>query len=144
MYVYVKDLRTVIRNGESLSNAVLVDDDESYCAHDQKSFVHVRMYHSLGSEDYTRLNSVYYMLGIFKTYFENEKYASLPLREALTQILPANNSAPCSAEDDSGTAHHKRWCKNNHTFVNRMMDIGLSAVQEVVTGAIRYTNVPRP
>ncbi|XP_065220757.1 uncharacterized protein LOC135845840 [Planococcus citri] len=140
---YVKDLKVVIRDGETLLDAILVEDDYLYAAHDQKpclyildlSFWHVidkdKISKNEGKEAFWRgkthnhaVNSVYYMLGVFKTYFEDEKYKVLPLREGLSRLLPKE-------------AWKTRFFERN-SFADDMIDLGLSEVQKLVPDAMHY------
>jgi hypothetical protein len=130
---YVKDLGVVIRDGESLLDVILVEDDPSYIAHDQEPCMYIvdllSWYLAATNQarevDHFPKNSIYYMLGLFKTYFEHEKYKKLPLRAWLDQILP---------EDMEYYSSFFR----KHPFVHNMIDIGLSEVQKQVPDAILY------
>ena len=136
---YVKDLRRVLQGGESLSNAVLVDDDRCASAHDQEPLVIVKIFNEdvyLDDDDYSGLNNIYYLMGLFGTYFENEEYNRLPLNEALRKIL-----STCRPECDE--RHRQRpdchiFQHDDKTFVHKMIDVGLAAVQKVVPNATVY------
>lgn len=138
---YVKDLQLIIQDGESLSNAVLIEDDRSYGAEDQKPIILVGQFSSSNSRDYNPLNNVYYLLGLFKTYFENEKYEKLPLREAMNQILPTNHTDSCCFHDNERI---RKWppfalyFHEKHPFMQEMVDIGFAAVREEVPNATLY------
>ncbi|XP_065219589.1 uncharacterized protein LOC135845055 [Planococcus citri] len=144
---YAKDLKVVIREGETLSDVILVDDDHTYCADDQRPLlVTVNLLGwSIKEEDKKEkseegplisswdweekhssfyLNSVYFMIGVFKTYFENEKYKILPFREGLNVILPEKNYYNSFFE--------------KHLFAYDMYDLGLSEVQKRVPNAKFY------
>ena len=76
---YVKDLRVVLRDGESLSDVILVEDDHSATASDQQPFLNIidlfnwvlwdqgKDEDDLGFNYDFAMNSTYYMLGVFKT-----------------------------------------------------------------------------
>ncbi|XP_065218640.1 uncharacterized protein LOC135844387 isoform X12 [Planococcus citri] len=134
---FVKDLKVVIRDGETLSDTILVDDDESYAGHDQKPCLliidlnvwyiadenEIEKYKKQNPRDEKtinyRLNGAYYMLGVFKTVFGHEKYKVLPLRECLKQLL---NEEALDVE-----AH-----------TTQMIDLGLSEVRKLVPSALYY------
>ncbi|XP_065206919.1 uncharacterized protein LOC135836185 [Planococcus citri] len=135
----VKDLKVVIRGDETLSDAILVEGVISFAAYDQKpvlniielkewclsdNYRHIPLSRAGKSNNFP-LNSVYYMFGVFRTYFENEKFKVLPLREGLRQILPEDACSLISF-----------FLK--HSFANDMIELGLSEVQKVVPDAIYY------
>ncbi|XP_065217541.1 uncharacterized protein LOC135843534 [Planococcus citri] len=142
---YVKDLKAVIRDGETLLDVILVEDDASFVAYDQKPFLRVynlafweirEVNHTEMAKDedpvsfwrrkspHFPLNNVYYMLGVFKTYFENERCKKLPFREALNETLP-----------EKGYFYD---FFHEHSFVYDMFDLGLSEVQKRVPNATFY------
>ncbi|XP_065218631.1 uncharacterized protein LOC135844387 isoform X3 [Planococcus citri] len=141
----LKDLRLVIRGSETLLDAILVEDDRNYALDDQKPCLYIidltrwlitdkdkigknkerESFWGKKSDNFP-LNSVYYMLGVFKTYFENEKYKKLPLREALDILLP--KEAKAKSVDFFKT----------HSFVDCMINLGLSEVRKVVPSAMYY------
>lgn len=119
----VKDLKVVVREGESLLDVILVEDDYSYTAYDQEPCLrvfdlfswswslHKDSKDSRNNTNFAK-NSVYYMLGLFKTYFENEKYEKLPLREFLIQfIIPQEREI------------YNEWFIET-PFAHNLMDIG--------------------
>jgi hypothetical protein len=124
-----KDLNVVIRDGESLSDVVLVDNDPFFTVRDQKPSIHVRNIWCPFWADadidrfHERTDSVYYMIGLFKTYFERKKYRKLPLREGLQCIIP---------ED------HERTLPVASPFVRKMMELGLSEVRKQIPNATFY------
>ncbi|XP_065218529.1 uncharacterized protein LOC135844298 isoform X2 [Planococcus citri] len=143
---YVKDLKVVFREGETILDVILVEDDASYVAHDQKPclrIINLRCWRITDKDKVEEvdeiycdwegksinfcLNSVYYMLGVFKTYFGHEKYKVLPLREGLNQLLPKE---ACYGNDDVFFA--------KHSFADDMINLGLSEVQKVVPNAMYY------
>ncbi|XP_065218632.1 uncharacterized protein LOC135844387 isoform X4 [Planococcus citri] len=145
---YVKDLKVVIRDGETLLDAILVEDDYKIAAHDQKLFLYIidlslwsikdkeKMRKNEGRDGFWGkktsnfpVNSVYYMLGVFKTYFGHEKYKVLPLREGLNQLLPKEAQEA-----------HKNPCDffAKHSFADDMINLGLSEVRKVVPDAMYY------
>ncbi|XP_065218266.1 uncharacterized protein LOC135844087 [Planococcus citri] len=143
-YEFVKDLKVVLKGPETLSDAILVEDYRGYVAFDQKPYLQIMdltfwyireenereraewlysSYWKRNSPNY-HLNSVYFMIGIFKTYFENEKYKILPFRESLNEILP-----------------EKKYYQDffeTHSFAYDMFDLGLSEVQKRVPNATFY------
>jgi hypothetical protein len=127
-----KDLNVVIRDGDSLSDVILVEDDVAYTAHDQEPCIEVpNIYGSFteyaDSDEAFYRNSIYYMIGLFKTYFESEKYRKLPLREGFKRILPAE--AETERYNFFGTS----------PMVRSMIDIGLSEVSKQVSNATLYS-----
>ncbi|XP_065218528.1 uncharacterized protein LOC135844298 isoform X1 [Planococcus citri] len=144
---YVKDLKVVVGDGETLLDAILVEDDPSFVAHDQKPCLYIidltdlmfsaimdkdeidknKQQYSMwrGKSDIFCLNSVYYMLGVFKTYFENENYKVLPLREGLNQLVPKK---PCYGD----------FFEEENSFVDDMINLGLSEVRKLVPDAVYY------
>jgi len=130
----VKDLRKVILDGESLSDIILVDDDQSYRAYDQKLFIVVMGLYPAWSSKTSRLNNIYYKLGLFKTYFEHEKYNKLSLRDGLDLILPTEGS-PHPHE----TRVFERYFNENHPFAQSMMDIGLFEIRKQFPNATLYS-----
>ncbi|XP_065218636.1 uncharacterized protein LOC135844387 isoform X8 [Planococcus citri] len=142
---YVKDLKVVVRDGETLLDAILVEDDYTFAAHDQKPYLYIiditfwyirdkdeaekedkRYGHWVEKTSNFCLNSIYYMLGVFKTYFGHEKYKVLPLREGLNQLLPKE------AHGNSCDFFAK------HSFADDMINLGLSEVQKLVPDAMYY------
>ncbi|XP_065218639.1 uncharacterized protein LOC135844387 isoform X11 [Planococcus citri] len=140
----VKDLKIVIRDGETLLDAILVEDDPTFVAHDQKPCLYIidlsfwsitdkekirknesRGGYWKGKTDNFPVNSVYYMFGVFKTYFGHEEYKVLPLREGLNQLVPKE-------------ACYRDFFRNKNSFVDDMIDSGLSEVQKVVHDAMYY------
>ncbi|XP_065218491.1 uncharacterized protein LOC135844267 [Planococcus citri] len=144
---YVKNLKVVIRDGETLLDAVLVEDHYRRAAHDQKPCLYIldiSFWHAMDKNDVEKkkmkqmychwegksinfcLNSVYYMLGVFKTYFDQEKYKVLPLREGLNQFLPKGSY-------NNGQAFFAK-----HSFADDMINLGFSEVQKLVPNAMYY------
>lgn len=136
---YVKDLKVVIQNEESLSDVLLVDDDRSFCAHDQKPCmqgIDLMWWHVYSDEIpqrtvYYYMNGTYYMLGLFRAYFENEKYKNIPVREGIDQII--------RAETDEFYSPPRRY--HLHPFLRSTIDMGLSEVKKQVPNARFYENV---
>ncbi|XP_065225931.1 uncharacterized protein LOC135849421 [Planococcus citri] len=141
----VKDLKVVIRNDETLLDAIVVVDECSYAAHDQKpclfiidlSFWKITDKNEMdeveakcaipdGIFQNFPVNSVYYMLGVFKTYFGHEKYKVLPLREGLNQLLPKE------------ARENQLEFFTTHSFADDMINLGLSEVQKLVPDAMYY------
>jgi len=116
---WVKDLRKVIREGESLSDIILVDDCHSYQAHDQRLFIGVTNLYG-ESRNPCPVNNVYYLLGIFKRYFEDKKCKKLSLRDGLARIL-------CFMKTD---APYNLLAKEDHPWTRKTIDIGFSVVRE--------------
>lgn len=133
---YVKDLGVVIRDGESILDVILVEDDRSFVAHDQQPYLYImdlgfywylsknKSFFDEGPTNFS-MNSTYYMLGIFMTYFGHEKFYKLPLREGIKQILPAD-----------WENYYSSFIK--HPFSREMIDIGLLEVQKQVPDAVFY------
>ncbi|XP_065218634.1 uncharacterized protein LOC135844387 isoform X6 [Planococcus citri] len=141
----VKDLKVVIRGSETLLDAILVEDDRNYAVHDQKPCLYIidlmrwlitdkdeigknkerEGFWGKKSDNFP-LNSVYYMLGVFKTYFGSEKYKALPLREGLDKLLP--KEAKAKSVDFFKT----------HPFADCMINLGLSQVRKQVPSAMYY------
>ncbi|XP_065218630.1 uncharacterized protein LOC135844387 isoform X2 [Planococcus citri] len=142
---YVKDLKVVLRDGETLLDVILVDDDYSFAAHDQKPFLSIidlGLWQIKDKDEVEKnrgkcgiwrgkssnfcLNSVYYMLGVFNTYFGNEKYKALPLREGLNQLIP-EESFKCPLDFFA-----------KHSFADDMINLGLTEVRKLVPNAVYY------
>ncbi|XP_065218638.1 uncharacterized protein LOC135844387 isoform X10 [Planococcus citri] len=137
---YVKDLKVVIRDGETLLDVILVEDDRYYAAHDQKPCLYaidlmnwrirekeVEMHgYCEGKSSNFCLNSIYYMLGVFKTYFRHVEYKVLPLREGLNQLLPKE------------AFENGRHFFSKHSFADDMINLGLSEVLKLVPNAKYY------
>lgn len=109
-----KDLKIVIREGESLVDTILVEDDPSYTASGQEPCLVIidlcRWIQLKDKNNTDPVDSVYYMIGVFKTYFENSQYNKLPLREGIKQMnLPD--------------------CLEGDPCVRKMIDLGSSEVQ---------------
>ncbi|XP_065218633.1 uncharacterized protein LOC135844387 isoform X5 [Planococcus citri] len=142
----VKDLKVVIRDGETLLDVILVEDTGSYAANGQKPYLFIidmTFWHITDKDEVKKVkrkmycnwegktsnfcvNSVYYMLGVFKTYFGHEKYNVLPLRKGLNQLLPKEAFK-------NGQAFFAK-----HSFADDMINSGLSEVQKVVPDAVYY------
>ncbi|XP_065218635.1 uncharacterized protein LOC135844387 isoform X7 [Planococcus citri] len=142
---YVKDLKVVIRDGETLSDAILVEDDYTFAAHDQKPYLFIidLTFWRITDKDEAEkedkgygiwvgktsnfcVNSIFYMLGVFKTYFGHEKYKVLPLREGLNQLLPKEAYK-------NGSEFFAK-----HSFADDMINLGLSEVRKLVPNAMYY------
>lgn len=121
---YVKDLVKVIRDGESLSDIILVDDDSSYATRDQLPLIVVRNGYFLGEA----LNNIYYILGLFKTYFENDEYNKLPLRGGINKMF-----------SEQTFEENNRYFDEKHPFSIRMINIGLLEVRKLIPEARLYT-----
>lgn len=133
----VKDLRIVIEKDESLLDAVLIENDSSYTAYDQEPCIYVidlflayldeRRDKEANFYHFAK-NSAYYIIGLFKTYFEHEKYNKLPFREGLDQILPTDLRESYSFF-------------KQHPFADKMIRIGLEEVQKKVPDARLYKSL---
>lgn len=92
---FIKDFTVVVKEGEDVENAILIEDQPSYTAHDQRPCIKVL---DLENWPFTKSssprsfskNGTYYLLGLFKEYFENSKYSSLPLRPGIVKIFEDN------------------------------------------------------
>lgn len=133
----VKDLSIVIQKDESLLDAVLIENDSSYTAYDQEPCIDVIDLFSAYLDErrdkeenfyHFAKNSAYYIIGIFKTYFEHAKYNKLPFREGLDQILPTDRRESYSFF-------------KQHPFADKMIRIGLEEVQKKVPDARLYKSL---
>jgi hypothetical protein len=142
-YQYIKDLGVVLRDGESLSDAVLVDDDPSSAPLGQDLYLDpiIKLETWYENGDHSREEelrfcnlakiNIYYMLGVFKTYFEHEKYRKLSFKEGLNQILPA-------ARLENKRRHFQSFFLTKHPFLRQMIDVGLSEIRKKVPNATFY------
>lgn len=59
-----KEITVCLKDNETLRDIILVDDKLTYCAADQQEFIQPKFANNNG----------YFMMGVFKTYFESEQY----------------------------------------------------------------------
>ena len=148
---YVKDLKTVIAEGEDLENAVLIEDQPSYVAHDQEPCISVldclywKPTYTNAKDDGQGIlpkNTVYYLLGLFKTYFENKDYAQMPLRKGIARIFP---STPAHYDYMHKVKPGPLFYANhldgdNSQFIYDMICLGLDEVRKTDPEAILYAH----
>lgn len=146
---FIKDLTIVVQNGEDIENAILIEDQPSYAAHDQvfciKSFDLEEWCYtaSPNSRHSFRKNGTYYLLGLFKEYFENKKYSDLSLRAGLKTMFEEQHGkihdkgiyypSDYFYIDDRGESSHV-----NAKFTTAMLDSGLAEVQKKYPEASFY------
>lgn len=89
----VKDFKDFLKEGEDINDVILVEDDKSYTAHDQKPCILtldcLRWWPEIESQDSKYVfskNTSYHLLGLFEEYFT--EYAGDPIRKAFTKIFP--------------------------------------------------------
>jgi hypothetical protein len=102
-----KDLTRVLRHNETLNDIILVDDNIHPAASDQRVMIQ--------TPPTSFLTFGYYFIGLFKSYFENENYCSVSLREFMSSFIETNGCVPTPTED----------------FSLRMIVIGLEEVRKV-------------
>jgi hypothetical protein len=128
----IKDFTQVIKNDETLLDAILIEDQPSYAAYDQQPCISIidveRWAVECGNESRYAFpkNTIYYLLGLFKTYFDNSAYRQLPLREGIGKILLQQKS-----EGYIGGMEQS-------PFVHAMIDLGLNEVRKTYPDAIFY------
>ena len=116
---YVKDLSAI--NPDDTSDIILIEDDPSYVAHDQRPCIEAldcMHWHPITTEQDSRYvfskNTIYHLLGLFEQYFNN--YDEMPIREAFKKILPEE-------KDD----YTQRFVKK--IFTLKMIDIGYDIIK---------------
>ncbi len=79
---HVKDLNIVLEGNETILDAILIDDQPRYVAHDQTpcivGIVLEDLLENFRQDNFSK-NAVYYLLGVFSNYF-NDNQDSLPIR----------------------------------------------------------------
>jgi hypothetical protein len=140
----VKDLAKVIKEGEDLADAILVEDQPTYTAYGQWPCIKVldcMLWDITGKNDardsYPK-NTVYHLLGLFKTYFENEEYKQMPLRKGIEKLCPIP-----PPRHDNGIKRKNQppplfRPDNDQQFTYRMICLGLDEVRKKHKKAIVY------
>lgn len=110
-----KDLNRVIREGESLQDTMLVEDNSDYTAFGQEpclKVISLRWWLQVrNTNDNNAVFNSYYMIGVFKTYFEYAQFNRFSLREGILQMnLP-------------------EVLKINKHLVRKIVDLGCSEVR---------------
>jgi hypothetical protein len=96
-----KDLTVLLEDNEALENVILIEDRTTFMHPGQDPCILV--YESNGCNEYDTSysdlsmklfakNTSYYLLGIFKQYFESGKYDQLSLRESIKLILSTDTT----------------------------------------------------
>ncbi|MBX9890238.1 MAG: hypothetical protein K2X94_03145 [Amoebophilaceae bacterium] len=116
---------------EKVNYRELIEDQSSYAAHDQEpclSVIDVERWdleHGNESGYAFPKNGTYYILGIFRTYFDHKEYNHLPLRKGIEKIVEQRN------------AEGVVWTKES-PFVRAMIYLGLDEVKKTYPEAIFY------
>jgi hypothetical protein len=132
---YFKDLNKVINNGLGQKNAILIDDDRSYIPSSQRTYIQPLdlsdwNVFARSKEGYKCFagNGAYYLLGIFKEYFEKEQYSAIKLQDGITKVYK-----------ERGVSIFKEYhAKPQNPFVRAMVYIGLEEVQKTHPEAALY------
>lgn len=91
---HIKDLKIVLKENESIANTILIEDQPFYAAYDQTPCIIgiklENLFNSNNKEKNFSKNATYYLLGLFKEYFNsslnlNEKFE--PIRDWLDKFL---------------------------------------------------------
>lgn len=109
-----KDLQKVIKEGETLWDAILVDDNPKNTVSGQGPCLNILKLRSWlvkrKEDSECPIYNIYYMVGVFKTYFEDDRYSKMPLREGIKEMnLPER-------------------LKINKGLVRKIVDLGYSEV----------------
>lgn len=119
-----KDLNLVLKPGETINDAILVDDRSGSAHADHPVFIqtpHV-VYYGTEYDERWRNNSAYF-LGIFKVYYESLIYSSMTLRECITQLIPISE-----------------YSKPALAFQKQMIELGLSEIRKTHSFAACYNS----
>jgi len=128
----IKNCTQVIKNNETLLDAILIEEQPSYAALNQKSSISIIdvEHWAVACENESKYafpkNMIYYLLGIFKTYFGNSAYRKLPLRKGIEKILLQKKAEEYIESMDQSP------------FVHAMINLGLNEVRKTYPKAIFY------
>ena len=128
----VKDLTPALRTGETSADAVLIDDNPTYCAHDQLMCVYTPGSMLELSETQLRVgelrvkNNFYYFLGLFHTVFAHQQKHQQSLRQALTEVVQLHGS------------YHSQYCVPSLRFELDMTLLGLAETRKTCPEAVFY------
>lgn len=133
---YVKDLNIVLKDHETILDSILIEDQSLNMAWDQKpcivGLVLENLLYDFQESNFSK-NAVYYLLGIFIEYFNNNPDA-LPLRSWMEKFfLEKNNRYLIHAEIEYGRQICYVPQKNDPWAIN-LINSGLTEVQQ------RYPN----
>ena len=134
---YVKDLAQVLQDDEVIENSILVEDQPAYAAFNSKPCIMSLILYQWDilsfndSELSFPKNNVYYLLGIFISYFDSDKSLSLSLREGIEKIYQEKVSPD---HLKNGNAPLEKF----HPFVLEMISLGLLEVQKQRPDAVFY------
>jgi hypothetical protein len=131
---HIKDLNKVI-NGVDQRNVILIDDDSSYVQAYQRPYIqpldlsdwNVLSQRENGYNDFAK-NGAYYLLGIFKEYFEQEQYSALQLKDGLIEVY----------KEREVSIFKKYHATSRNPFVREMIYSGLTEVQKTHEEAVLY------
>lgn len=144
----IKDLRQVLINDEKLINAILLEDQSSYTAYGQHpcvSVIDVEKWELIrldkndikrgnAYKHYFAKNGTYYLLGLFKYYFENQHYNNLDLRPGIEKIYLSNDVAAKNYE----LCERRCYKPEFNDFTMQMINLGLEEVHKTYPQAILY------
>ena len=140
----VKDLTKVVKEGEDLLDAILVEDQPAYTAQGQWPCIKVLdcMRWHADHENHERAaypkNTTYHLLGLFKTYFENNKYSEMPLRKGIEALCPTPTPNP--EKDNFGRIQPPALFRpdDDDQFTYEIICLGLNEIRKTHPEAIVY------
>ena len=129
----IKDLEKIIKKGEILDNTILIEDDKSFIKFDQWPCIialDLLDWNVMSNDGYKTFskNGAYYLLGIFKEYFEKGHYNTLKLREGIIKIH----------ENRGITDIKKFYTRSESSFTKEMIYIGFNTVKKRYEKATLY------
>ena len=130
--LFQKNLSVILEGNETIDDIILIDDRFDIVANNQEIMIHMGLFDSSRQMNscffpiHTHFfkNGTYFLLGLFKTYFDTPCYNHLPVREAMKQILMTSNV-------DSVV-------KANEKIAGQMVSTGLHYVRLYTPEAVFY------
>jgi hypothetical protein len=130
-----KDLRKVLKIGDNIHDIILVDDYKYFVKDNQKPFIEaINIYrwnvkYRNNSEENFYKNATYFLLGIFKTYFEQEEYSKYPIRKAIEILYQ---------KDYVLSKNHNKELMYDDSFRHKMICLGLEEIRKFHPEAVYY------
>ena len=94
--IQIKDLQQILLYNEHIDEAVLIEDQPSFAVSTQRPVILAMdmdiefLYMQRETTIDFKMNGTYFLLGLFKYYFENVDYSILPLRKGIEKIYKDN------------------------------------------------------
>jgi hypothetical protein len=130
--LFHKNLNVLLEENETIDDVILIDDRYDIAATGQEVMIHMGLFDSTRQMNscffpiHTHFfkNGTYFMLGLFKTYFDSTCYNKLPIRTALKSIF--------------ATANTDSIIKANERIAGHMVSTGLKYVRLYTPEAVFY------